>query len=551
MQSPSKAIIGTLLILIMSHVALAQSGTVQWDDDPAPPNDIVITDDLDPLNAPEFSGDWEIPIESEVVPDQPEIEVETPPAAGPFSESLQPIEPILDGSVGSPEQITNEPPPAEAPVIDLAEWETRLGAVEGKLEEQLQQLELDRAEIENKAAPKKSFPTGKWTGRIHLDYWAFPNESDGIGFFENPNTGFDPENRLVFRRVRLGLQGDINDSMLYKIDWEFNNPAVGEYKDVYIGWKNLPHNQQLLIGHQKRPLGLDHLNSSNYNTFRERPMVIETFNSINRRIGAAVYGHTDDEVYHWRYGIYTLEDTTRDGRHIGDTFQPSINGRISSSPWYDDATDGRGYFHWALAGMYAWPDGDGGNETSENEGRFRTRAENRSTTNWFDTGRIADIDNYSIVAVETMLNFGRFHLVGEFQTAHAERLTGNNLFFYGGYVSISWFLTGEHIPLNRKRGVIGRIMPFNDFTPASSRGSRATGMGAWQIAARYSFLDISDDDITGGVGDTVTAALNWYWSSRSRMQFDYTYGDIADRTEVGGFTGGTYGSLGVRFSMDF
>ncbi len=238
--------------------------------------------------------------------------------------------------------------------------------------------------LKEKSAAAKKKPTFDIGGRIHLDYWGFPDASEGIGFFEHPvaaspNFGTDPEDTIVFRRIRLETEGDILETMLWRVQVDFNNPSTPELKDCYIGFKELPFNQVLLIGNQKRPLGLDHLNSSRYNVFLERPFVVEAFNEDARRLGVAMYGYSEDEVYTWRYGVYNLENISTDGRYLGDNLQPSLNARLSSSPWYDDSSDGRGYFHWAVAGMAAWPEGRLSPAAGyAAESRFRTRPEARA-----------------------------------------------------------------------------------------------------------------------------------------------------------------------------
>lgn len=425
------------------------------------------------------------------------------------------------------------------------------------MEAELATLKADKEKKATKvSSPSK--PTQKWTGRIHADYWGYPNESPGIGFFEHPdagepNFGTDPEDRFAFRRIRLGLQGDILDTMLYKSEIDFNNAGRPEYKDVYFGWKELPYNQTLLLGNQKRPLGLDHLNSSRYNVFMERPLVVEAFNEDARRIGLAMYGYTDSELFHWRYGIYSLENTSTDGRFIGDSLQMSGNFRLSSSPWYDETSDGRGYFHWAVAGMVAKPDGDASDaDTNNNEARFRTRGENRSDQRWLNTNRIDNADWYEIAAVESILNIGPLQIVGEYQANWTQREAADTLFFHGAYVYVSYFLTGEYQPYDRKRGIIGRVKPYeNFFLVDRCRGGRGWGLGALQVAARYSYLDLSDDDVLGGVGNNVTLGVNWFWTAYSKVQFNYIYGQITDHEAIGGYTDGNYHVYGARFMVDF
>ena len=64
---------------------------------------------------------------------------------------------------------------------------------------------------------------------------------------------------------------------------EFAGGNNAEFRDVYLGWRDLPVLGTLLLGNQKRAYGLDHINSSRYNVFVERPLVIESFNQDCRR----------------------------------------------------------------------------------------------------------------------------------------------------------------------------------------------------------------------------------------------------------------------------
>lgn len=468
--------------------------------------------------------------------------------------------------------------PSQMPAIgkeELTAFQQAVDSNNSNFAERLDELEdhweeLDRDWDKFNAAEKKkksdaeSKPTFKINGRIHADYWDFVNSSEGIGFFENPDEflsngdpnpafGAAPEDRALFRRIRLEMKGDILENMLWRMQIDFNNPSSAEMKDVYIGFDELPNNQRLLIGHQKRPIGLDHLNSSRYNVFVERPFVVEAFNEDARRLGAAVHGYTDDESMNWSYGAYFLENISRDGRYIGNSQQMSLNARLAGSPWYDEASGGRGYFHYAVSGMWARPDGDtDAADTNSNEARFRTRTGNRSNERWLNTGRIAGADNYEILGLEGIFNVGPFQLVSEFQHTWLQRDGAPDVQFNGAYFYLSYFLTGEHIPYSRTSGTIGRVKPFeNFFLVDTCNGGRGTGWGAWNVAVRYDYLDLSDDDVLGGVGTAWTTALNWHWTPYSKVQFDASYGEIRDHEPVGGYTGGHYFLLGTRFAVEF
>ncbi|MEZ6120556.1 MAG: porin [Pirellulaceae bacterium] len=387
--------------------------------------------------------------------------------------------------------------------------------------------------------------TMKVYGRIHADYWTFPQTSGDISNFEG---GDDPEDRIGFRRVRIGVGGKIKDNMLYKIEMEYAGGNDVEFRDVFLGWEEIPFLQTVLLGNQKRPYGLDHLNSSRYNVFLERPFIIESFNQDARRFGLVSYGYTDDLAYNWRYGVYNQRLIQDEGNYIGDAYQLELAGRFANTIWYDEVSDGRGYAHWAVSGSYADPAGNAAN----NEARFRHRPEARSRNRWIDTGQINGASTYTLLGVESVVNVGAFQFVGEYQSVWLDRnaAIGNDLHFDGGYFYISYFLTGEHMPWDRTDGTLDRIKPFQNFWMVRSCDDDVeAGWGAWQIAARYSYGDLTDGNIFGGVGESFTFGLNWYWNANARMQFNYINGNISDRFATR--DSGDYNIIGARFMVDF
>ncbi len=385
--------------------------------------------------------------------------------------------------------------------------------------------------------------TMKVFGRLHADWWGFPDVGADIPLLE----GQDPQDRFLFRRMRLGVGGNINDNMVYKIELEFAGGIESSYRDAYLGWTDLPILQTLLVGNQKRPYGLDHLNSSRYNIFIERPFAVEAFNQDARRLGIASYGVSKDLRYNWRYGVYNQELIQNKDGYIGDNYQAELTGRFASTWWYDECSGGRGYGHFAVSGSWGSPDGLGG---LNNQARYRTRPEARSTLRWIDTGRIVGADEFLLGGVEYVFNAGPLNVTAEYQANRVERLDffGDTLAFHGGYAQVAYFLTGEHIPWERDSGTLGRMKPFeNFFSVCDCDGFVQRGLGAWQVAMRYSYADFSSLDIDGGVGSAATLALNWHWNPYARMQMNYIVGNISSQTTFDG----DYQIFGVRFMVDF
>ena len=117
---------------------------------------------------------------------------------------------------------------------------------------------------------------------------------------------------------------------------------------------------------------------------------------------------------------------------------------------------------------YASPDGETGGDNGsvgpdQNEARFRHRPEARSANRWLDTGRIAGARDYHLLGLEKVLNFGALQFVGEYQNIWMKVDDGTDLFFHGGYVQASYFLTGEHMTWKRSSGTLDRVKPFENF----------------------------------------------------------------------------------------
>lgn len=439
--------------------------------------------------------------------------------------------------------------------------EERMATLEEKYSDLDKGYESLSDKLKNAANQGHGEESMKVSGRIHADIWTIPGDSPGVNIFENHDPNISPQDRIGFRRVRFGVAGNLWKTMLYKIEMEFAGGNDVEFRDVYLGWNDLPILRTLLLGNQKRPYGLDHLNSSRYNVFMERPFVIEAINQDARRFGLCSYGYSEDEAWNWRYGVFNQRLIQDEGNYLSDHFQPELAGRLSNTFWYDEASDGRGYGEWGISGTVANPDGSGLPGRATNEARFRTRPEARTIARWIDTGLIDGADNYQMLGLENVWNFGPWQAVAEYQNLWLDRNAGgSDLHFDGGYFYVAYFLTGEHMVWERDDGTLGRVKPFENFFLVNTCCDGVKGgWGAWQIAYRMSYANFSDDDILGGRGFSSTFGLNWYWNPYARMQFNAIYGEIDDREGFDdadppnslGPVSGNYTILGARFMVDF
>ncbi len=457
------------------------------------------------------------------------------------------------------EKESSEKPTVEERLAKLEENYSDLGDDYGKLEKDYNSL---NKKLKTLTASGHGESKMKISGRIHADLWTFPDSDGAINTFETGDPLISPQDQIGFRRLRFGVKGDLWQTMLYKIELELAGGNKTEFRDAYFGWEDLPIAQTVLVGNQKRPYGLDHLNSSRFNVFLERPFVIESFNQDARRLGVQSYGVSDNEQWNWRYGVFNQRLIQDEGSYRSDHWQLEFAGRLANTFWYDEASGGRGYGHWGISGTAANPDGSAGGNRADNEARFRHRPEARSDHRWLNTGRIDGADNYQLLGLENVWNFGSLQLVGEYQNLWLQRDAGfgPDLNLHGGYFYAAYFLTGEHMPWNRSSGTLDRIKPFEKFFLVNTCCDGVQGgWGAWQIAYRWSYADFNDDNIQGGRGVSHTLGLNWYWNAYARMQFNAIYGEIDDAAiNDGDNTGnpadalsGNYTILGARFMVDF
>jgi len=207
-------------------------------------------------------------------------------------------------------------------------------------------------------------------------------------------------------------------------------------------------------------------------------------------------------------------------------------------PWYDEATQGRGLIHTGLA--YSWRD------ANDNQVRFSQRPESHICDRVVDTGLFA-ADDYQLLGVEAALVYGPLSIQSEYFNTWVNQLAGADANFQGVYGYVSYFLTGEARNYKRTAGVFDRVRPFeNFFRVRDADGYMQMGKGAWEVAYRYSYLDLDDAGISGGLASDHTIGLNWYLNPYTRLMWDYVNSNVT--------RGGTTGNINIlqmRCQIDF
>ncbi len=400
-----------------------------------------------------------------------------------------------------------------------------------------------------------SFAVG---GRLHIDG----------GVNTDPSSG--QSGNVIIRRARLSAEGKAYKHWLYRMEYDFTGNGIAGIRDAWMALKHpslaiVPFTSQplvLQVGNMKTPMGLEELTSANNMDFIERANPTDAFKA-SRHIGVAASTYGDD--WSAKVGVFStsVEDASLTpfaqipGRPAA--FGPSVAtgggeyvdviGRATWAPVHTEEA----LIHLGGSGRYHKPNSATGSSTvggiaggADNRvmllGRNLNSEANALRTNLLGTpdlscGPINDPATAPLVAArcvssvatygaELAAAYGPFSFQGEYWGTHyarnggalavarraasnagANASGGTSLDFNGFYVSGMWYLTGESraaaystSPLNG--AAFGEIKILNPV----SKG----GWGAWEVAARYSQINLNDGGILGGRQEDITVGLNWY-----------------------------------------
>ena len=161
---------------------------------------------------------------------------------------------------------------------------------------------------------------------------------------------------------------------------------------------------------------------------------------------------------------------------------------------------------------------------------FSSQPESNLAPNFVETGEFPST-HVNIAVVENAVQRGRWSFQGEFVPATVETDNQGDFFFYAFYVMGSYFLTGEARPYLAGEGRFGRPQPKHELRDG------AGGRGAFEVAFRFSRIDLTDKIVTGGELNDLTAAFNWYPTYSTRVAFNVIRAKLKSADPVWVFQG--------------
>ena len=352
------------------------------------------------------------------------------------------------------------------------------------------------------------------------------------------NAARDFSDGAYFRRARFGFEGMIARDFNYRIMLELGgagSEGPTRINDAWISYAGFaPFTLQL--GAFSPPANMDDSTSVENSLFIERATPAElsrTLGGADGRIGFGIRG----SGARWM-GALTVTTRTVNDAEVFDS-QLAAVGRagflVAASADYN--------VHAGVSATWVQEPADqGAGANPRRTIRFRDRPEIRvDSTRLIDTGSI-DADSAFAAGLELGANWKNFFFQAENFWYGIQRRESSPLSdpsFGGYYAETSWVITGEP---HRYDPASGSFQSPRPFVPFSSAG----GLGAWELALRYSHTDLNDqegmfgvaalaDAVRGGEQNIWTFGINWYVNPNLRLLFNYLRIDV-DRLNPAGPT---------------
>lgn len=336
-----------------------------------------------------------------------------------------------------------------------------------------------------------------------------------------------------FRKLSVAFSGNVWEKLDFKLEIDFAN--VQDIQDEWFRFPTIPVLKYLTFGHLKEPFSLENLSSLNYITFMEKALPNEPF-APGRNIGVLLDNRAkEDRRLTWALGWFlntgSLSSVGDSRNQIDQTDGYNVSARVTGLPWYRD--DGNNLLHLGVSYNYRNRD----EAHSDSTIQFRARPESRLTDDrLIDTGDMT-VEYVHIIDPEIAIVAGPLSFQGEFFYSWVN--SGETYRFWGTYFYASVFLTGEHRIYNPSKGTFSSITPHENFelfgifskVEPDQDFKPHHGLGAFEIGARFSYMNLDDKDVQGGKEANVTVGLNWYFKSNARLILNYIYGNVKDRED--------------------
>jgi phosphate-selective porin OprO/OprP len=409
---------------------------------------------------------------------------------------------------------------------------SELGAEKKVIEEQKQVIEEQKKAAADAKSREEKMPTVgykngfyletpdkkfnlKMGGRVHADMRLY-------------NNGHPENNEFLLNRARIYLAGTLYKYLDFKVEADFGK-GESELRDGFINVNYVSY-AQVKMGQYKVPFGLERLTSSNHIDFVERSLPIDNL-TPDRDLGIMVHGAY--APFGLSYGLGIFNGARANERETDDHKDVAL--RVGASPFHAKGPFLIKGLHLGFSTTYGeqemtFPDDK---DSFWNKGKLETAGD----TKFFEFANGVTHDGTrKRLGTELAWILGPMTLKGEWMRVDLKDLKNpvgerHDLSMKGGYVSLSYFLTGEEQQFDVSQAIFKRIKPKRIFDP--SKGL----WGAIQLAGRYEYLDLSDGFFDHGYANSTrytdgakggTFGINWYLNEMVRIMLNYNHIEFDD-----------------------
>ena len=311
-------------------------------------------------------------------------------------------------------------------------------------------------------------------------------------FMDAPINDQPEDTGINLRRAQLAFHRDWGNNWRAKLTVDYNDVSKFQVNDNYLrysGWQTVIVN----FGIYDPPFSLESISKSTGLTFMERSLAVAAL-SERKSGGLGVLKRTPNSILN--AGLFFLSPKQEELTQPGQAFVL----HYARSPI--NFTNNKGV-HIGASFSYRF-------NVNPDKTQFRSRPEISTIDAFYvDTGTISGAENVLRLGLEAHKQAGAFSWQSEFITTAVRRSGFDDVNFWGAYTYFSWFLTGESRNYDSGTGRFLNVLPKNNLGK--------NGKGAFELAARFSYVDLSDQDVIGGQQSNLSLGLNWYLNPGFRV----------------------------------
>ncbi len=318
------------------------------------------------------------------------------------------------------------------------------------------------------------------------------------------------------RRARLYTSGGFffGVPISYKAEAEMADDQF-YIREAYLWLWDIPFAKTVKVGHFKAPMTMEGYAGSGDTLFLERASPVEAFGP-GIMYGLQAGGMAKERDSTWALGWFA--DGGQNDIAESSKSPTRAIGRVTWLPWVEEQNGETKLLHLGTSAQVLY--------SVDKNIRYRSRPESYFAPRLVDTGEL-NAEESTSVGMECAWVDGPWCLQSELLDARVSQQS-DGLNFWGGYVAGSWIFTGESHLYNRTLGCL--VKP----TPKAPFSFRERQFGAWEVVSRFSYLDLNDAAVQGGVMNITTFGVNGYLTSRLKVMLDYAFGRVAESEQDGG-----------------